>query len=161
MSNFFPHWKSLSLLAALALSLGCSATKFVPTEYVEGLVTLDGVPIADATVTFQPLEPGQGCAGVGVSDSSGVYRLTTLSNIDGLKPKHGAGVLPGAYQVAVEKVELAPEVQAKIDAGESVAYSEAALKRIFPKRFADPEKSGLVVDVVPGNNDIPLVISSK
>lgn len=160
MSQLLPRTKSISGFVLLASLLGCSASNYMETEYVEGLVTLDGTPIPGATVTFEPIEPGQGIAGVGVSDESGIYRLTAMGNRDGLKPEHGGGVFPGKYLVAVEKVEIAPEVQAKLDAGVSVPYSEAAIKRIIPKKFSDAAKSGLQVEVVPGNNDIPLQLGS-
>lgn len=161
MSISLHRLHAFSVFVLCAAMLGCYSTPFLQTEYVEGLVTLDGAPISDATVTFVPLEPGQGSAGVGTSDASGVYRLSTLSSRDGLMPKHGAGVLPGTYQVGVEKIEIPAEIQARIDAGESVPLNPASLKRVIPSRFADPEKSGLVVDVVPGSNDIPLAIRSK
>ncbi|TWT31913.1 DUF1559 family PulG-like putative transporter [Blastopirellula retiformator] len=95
--HFIPKLHAIPVIAFCTLLAGCYSTPFLQTEYVEGLVTLDGSPVPDATVTFVPLEPGQGSAGVGTSDASGVYRRSTLSSRDGLMPKHGAGVLPGKY----------------------------------------------------------------
>ena len=42
---------SIALLASLATSAGCSASKLTP---VTGLVTLDGQPLAEGTIHFAP-----------------------------------------------------------------------------------------------------------
>jgi len=77
------------LPAALSLSLtGCGEPyRVVP---VSGKVTLDGKPVANVRVVFQPsggkngMEPGPGSSGV--TDAQGQYTLTTTS----AKPKPGA-----------------------------------------------------------------------
>lgn len=45
---------------------------------VTGVITLDGQPLADADVTFQP--EGEGRAAVGTTDSQGHYELVYLND---------------------------------------------------------------------------------
>jgi hypothetical protein len=68
----------------LVLALGCGGAKLAP---VSGKVTLDGQPLAGATVSFQPIAPqGSTEAGPGSSaktDDKGEYKLTTDKGVDG------------------------------------------------------------------------------
>jgi hypothetical protein len=75
------------LLVALALVLtaGChSQTKIVP---VSGKVTLDGVPLANATVSFQPAgvegKNEIGVASVGTTNEKGEFTLRTTTGAPG------------------------------------------------------------------------------
>jgi hypothetical protein len=58
---------------------------------VSGVVTLDGQPLPQATVTFLPL--GQGRTASGFTDAEGRFHLSTLEQRD--------GALPGEYKVTV------------------------------------------------------------
>ncbi|MDR1963853.1 MAG: hypothetical protein LBQ50_08750, partial [Planctomycetaceae bacterium] len=83
-------------------SIGCPSNT-LKTDFVEGVVMLDGVPIADATITFSP--KGNEPAAVGKTDSSGRY---TLSSLQG--GRNGQGALSGDYYVTVKKmVNTAPQ----------------------------------------------------
>ena len=63
-------------------SAGCgSGAKGVKTDAVEGLVTLDGQPVPDATVTFVPVQDGVGASAAGRSDAEGKYRLTAMVSV--------------------------------------------------------------------------------
>src|SRR5262249_11387748 len=64
-----------------------------PTK-VEGIVTLDGKPVEGAMVSFVP-EGGKGLPATGLTESDGVFHLTTFSFED--------GALPGEYKVLVTK----------------------------------------------------------
>jgi hypothetical protein len=71
---------------ALVTALGCGpeAAKVVP---VSGVVTLDGKPLAGATVTFSPVaKPGETNAGdgsAGKTDANGQYTLATTRGVPG------------------------------------------------------------------------------
>ncbi|MCA9052778.1 MAG: carboxypeptidase regulatory-like domain-containing protein [Planctomycetaceae bacterium] len=103
---------ALRLLTAcglLALSLtGCGGggasggADRLPTHKVTGTVKLAGGPVAEASVTFSPLE-GQPVA-FGRTDSAGQYTLTTY--------EAGDGAVAGTYKVLVSKSSAA-----KSDAG--------------------------------------------
>ena len=63
---------------------------------VLGLVTLEGTPVAGATVLFMP-DKGEGRPATGFTSSDGTFHLTTT------KPDDGA--VPGEYRVVIQKSE--------------------------------------------------------
>ena len=71
------HWPLCAALVAVAA--GCGGEKLAP---VSGVVTLDGAPLADASVTFQPVAQGGIDAGSGSyakTDAEGRYTLRTVT----------------------------------------------------------------------------------
>jgi hypothetical protein len=74
---------------------GCGGSGGKPVK-TEGLVTLDGQPVAGATVTFHP-EAEQGHVATGLTGADGVFQLQTYAEAD--------GALPGDYKVTVSKTE--------------------------------------------------------
>ncbi len=68
----------MAIVIALA---GCGRGPRTQLGTVEGVVTLDGRPLADATVRFTPSGPGR--TAQGVTDASGRYRLLYLRDIPG------------------------------------------------------------------------------
>src|SRR5262245_42363627 len=78
---------------ALLVAAGCGGDKRrVPAA---GIVTLDGVPVEGATVTFFPdvNSPGQG--GFAKTGPDGRFEIAY--------PGTGKGLVPGAYRVTVSK----------------------------------------------------------
>jgi hypothetical protein len=93
-----------SLLACLMLSLlvGCgpAGPETKPTVPVEGKVTYNGKPVANAVVSFSPLKTEKGhYAAMGITNAEGVYSLHT--------PFGGTTDNPGAveddYSVSIIK----------------------------------------------------------
>jgi hypothetical protein len=90
-------WLRVSVGLALVLALGCGSRKYAP---VSGQVTLNGQPLANATVGFQPIaaegsmEAGPGSAGT--TDEKGMFVLK------GLKGESGAWV--GEHRVIISLV---------------------------------------------------------
>jgi hypothetical protein len=89
--------RRLPVLAALALlSAGCGSQPY-RTARVSGRVTLNGSPLADAAVTFQPVpvkgdSPGPGSGGV--TDAEGRYTLTVVG-------KTTRGAVVGKHKVRI------------------------------------------------------------
>jgi len=84
--------------ALLAALVGCSGDDRPPLGAVEGVVTLDGAPLADATVVFQP---EQGRASRGRTDQQGHYELVYLRDV--------RGAVVGRHTVAITTAtELSP-----------------------------------------------------
>jgi len=109
---------------------------------VAGRVTLDGQPLANATVTFHPVGKA-GAIAYGTTDADGRYELATGSD---------AGLTPGEYNATVlATVEVAP-------AG---ALAETTFKTISPAKYADATRSGLTFTVKRGSNDFPLTLTSQ
>jgi hypothetical protein len=72
---------------AIALALGC-ADEFAGRYAVSGKVTLEGQPLSDATITFEPMD-GQGTAS-GAAVENGEYKV-----------ERKAGLMPGKYVVRI------------------------------------------------------------
>jgi hypothetical protein len=70
-----------SWLIVLAAATGCSGPKPPPLGMVEGIVTLDGSPLAAAAVFFTPDGPGR--TSIGITDADGRYAVTYLREIQG------------------------------------------------------------------------------
>lgn len=88
----------LGLVLVMALMLGCSDAG-QKVYKVTGKVTLKGQPVADARLTFAPVdEKKEGAqAAAGKTDANGVYTLVSTVN------DKDSGALPGQYKVAISK----------------------------------------------------------
>ena len=91
--------------------LGCGGSSDVGR--VEGVITLDGQPVADASVEFAP--EGEGRPSTGMTDSNGHYELAYTATEMGAKVgKHSvvittAGMKPDASGNLTEVPETIPE----------------------------------------------------
>ena len=113
------------LLLAAALP-GCNRTDLVP---VCGKVTLDGAPLAGATVTFQPRQPGNPEPGIGSyakTDADGRFALKTMDReVPGARPGrhlisvYGADPEPGAKRppAVPDRYNLDSKVVFEVPAG--------------------------------------------
>lgn len=81
LCRFYLPFKTVaaSSFAALAVA-GCGSNGGPDIADVYGTVTLDGQPLADATVTFKPEKLR---ASIGVTDESGDYELLFKTNTPG------------------------------------------------------------------------------
>jgi hypothetical protein len=103
-----------------------------PPVKVRGIITLDGKPLAGATVTFQPVDK-KGNMATGKTDEAGNYVLRTAD---------ADGALPGKYKVTVSVTR--------------------GTRELIPAQYSDKEKTSLEVAVVAGNaNEINLELKSK
>jgi hypothetical protein len=133
-NGFIAPWALATAATALIL-IGCRPSEF---QYVEGVITLDGVPVEAATVTFRPREKG-GMMAAGMSDASGRYRLNPL------RGKDGAGALVGEYDVSIIKT------REPNNGGPSVS-PEGRIEYVTPPGYADTATSGLTATITPGRN---------
>ena len=127
----------LSLLLSVAASVGCGGK---PAS-VTGLVTVDGKPVDQGTVTYSP--SGGGMRASGLIQSDGTYEIKT---------NRDAGLEIGMYDVAVVSREV---IVTSPDAPPMPG------KYIVPKRYGKAKTSGLQFDVVKGGNDINLELTSE
>lgn len=156
-----------ALAAAVVYAIvltGCGGAKPTPvkTDLVEGIVTLDGAPVANATVTFVPVQEGTGASATGTTDAAGKYTLTAVGKIGA---QIGAGTLPGEYFVAVQKDEI-PDLENLDDknresGGGGPSDQEIKVTHVVPPQFNDAKKSGIKVTVNAGPNNIPIDLMSK
>lgn len=82
---------SVLLFCAPSCLFGCGASEYSLAP-VSGTVTLDGEPLANATVVFQPKTgnaTGKNAPGsVGLTSATGSYQLKTIDNEPGAAPGH-------------------------------------------------------------------------
>jgi len=138
------------LFFALLIGCGSGPTKpdHIPTlTPVDVTVTLNGQPVADASVLFAP-EMGQ-FAAAGITDSQGKTSLKT----DGLYQ----GVAAGTYKVSVTKREVleldlgeTPDDPAEYAAYEAKLNAQPMPKHLLPERYASFSTSELKVTVTEG-----------
>lgn len=131
-------------IAAAGLS-GCRKPG-LQVNLVEGVVLLDGNPVADATVEFAPRTAGTLTA-IGRSDANGRFRLTTTRG----GPPNG-GAVAGEYDVVFKKADydLKGTGKTRVDDMDGVP-----LVYEIPKRYGDPQTSGITVTVKQGRNNGP------
>jgi hypothetical protein len=112
------------------------------TAKVHGTVTLDGRPLTTGAITSTPLNGGRGATAQIQSD--GTFTLTAIGE---------DGVAPGTHRVTVTAWERDEHLNSD---------PESERKFITPIRYSDPGRSGITIDVVPGEeNRINLKLTSK
>ena len=112
----------------LGLSLGCGGE--FPMADVSGVITLDGQPLENATVFFQPRRsssnPIVGPPAIGVTDDAGRYEVTTH--------KLGSGAVVGQHVVSISTFETRMKDPKNSDALEVVSEERV------PKRYRAPSE---------------------
>ena len=144
------HMRFLSAVTSvlfLGLISGCSDSGF---ESVKGVVTLDGDPVADATVGFLPKDGKVGRPAFGVTKSDGTYELSTLTA--------GDGAVAADYHVTITAVDIIQSEKAKklaekfgSLAGDMPQPKPKETWRV-PKTYSEAESSNLEFTVEDGRN---------
>lgn len=151
------------LMILLGMSGGCGK-KGPPTQYIEGIVTLDGKPVDNALVSFIPVQSvdmsnpnnlNVPLIATGNSGTDGKFRLSAVQG-----GKIGRGTTEGEYRVMIVKKEMtnAPVVQK----GKPIPVMKGPpkFKYIVPKVFENPNKSGIVVTVKKGTNKFDFALKT-
>lgn len=137
-----------------AVLTGCGPGVNAPvTVPVEGIVQLDGAPLADARVTFIPVEKTVNAC-IGTTDASGKYELTQASF---------KGASPGSYKVTIEAYKLldgkpVPE-ELRNDPMQLVAMKRA--KQVLPLKYCNSEKTELKAEVELSATKVDFDLMSK
>lgn len=123
------------------VGLGCSGSANL--HPVSGVVTLEGKPLANTRVTFNPTDSA-GRMAFGQTDSEGQFKLTTFN--------HNDGALPGQYKVTISVVGPAHMVDSALATNLKglLADRERNLKNKPPQVHANyltPAKTPLQQDV--------------
>ncbi len=150
MRLFLPYSKLFyTFVLSLGLLPGCTKAKVPPFELVpvSGVVTLDGTPLAGATVAYTCEVPQAAYyGGAAVTDDAGRYRL-----LSGPHP----GALVGAYKVTVSRMAgkdgLPVQTQEGID--KEQLRLQGALTETIPPRYSDQQQTELKITVETGKAD--------
>jgi hypothetical protein len=125
-------FRSLALLAPCLLLAGCSGD--AQTGTVSGMVKVDGQPLAEGTISFNP--------------------------VDGNSPTSGGNIINGSYSVSnVPAVAQKVIISAPKVTGSRPAYPNdpnspqiKTTAETLPKKYSDPLQTELTLDVKAGNN---------
>lgn len=143
------RWHRLLLLCLGVTSTvflaGCSGKKVPQLTAVRGTVTLDGEPLAGATVTFAQ-QDGGGRSASAVTSDSGEYQLRYLPGY--------SGAIPGEYNVTIRKTVVAET--GKKDAG---GFPEQDVREVVPLFYSRGEGK-LTATVVAGSEPIDFGLTS-
>lgn len=137
------------LLTAVMLAGGCRPAG-PDVQFVEGVVVLDGRPLADAMVRFMPAKQ-QGISATGMTDGQGVFRLSATQG-----QRYGGGTVEGTYIVTVSKLE--PKRAGEIPVDGSPA-PDVPMREVVPKMFTDTATSPLRAAVAAGRNSFRFDVS--
>lgn len=142
------------IVGIFLLSTGCdrSALQIVS---VNGVVTLDGVPLEDATIIFKP-EAESGRDASGSTDQAGKFLLLTPG-------AERNGCFLGDYKVVFLKtVPIGPGGKPLTEKEMANLESCPESKSVIPEKYTDAQTSGFQIQVLPKRN-LPFVfdLSSK
>lgn len=131
-----------ALLAVVAIGCGRGGIGLAP---VEGVVTIDGAPLADAGVLFFPNDPKMGQPATGETDAEGRFTLVTAS-------REGAAIGEHLVAIAKDKTTAIPN---------SGRFPQYKVTSFIPNKYADPKASGLTANVRDDDNYFEFALKSR
>jgi hypothetical protein len=141
------------LFSYLLFVCGCTNKNPLGAIKVTGIVTLDGKPVAWASITFYPKSEGLPVTS-GRTDENGTFVLTPVGGVG------GEGALAGDYWVSMTKSNLTEKEMYNVG-GSSIGTSLSKggispyvpREDFFPKKYTKPQTSGFEVSVVKGQKN--------
>jgi hypothetical protein len=145
-------WSPLAILGAVGLT-GCGSS----LTAVNGIVTVDDKPVANAIVAFAP--KGQGSSGAGTTNAEGKYTISSVL---------GNGLPEGSYKITVMGLPPAEEPPPELDMNSPEYRQMMNAPPPKAKPFKDPiptkyhgAESGLSAELAGGNKTIDLPLKSN
>jgi hypothetical protein len=151
----FGRW-CLVIGASFLLAVGCQqSAKGPPLVPVEGVVTLDGKPLAGANVMLIPRGETRGDkAFYGKTNASGKFVATSA---DGRQK----GTAVGSYQAVVNKM-VKPDGSDFVPDPNAGPEDTGGFRELLPAAYSDAAKSTLTADVPDGGTkNLEFKLSSK
>lgn len=149
-----PHGLLVPALTTLLLLnlVGCNTSGLTP---VEGVVKLDGVPLANASIQFIP--QGAGRDATAGTDANGEFAMSTNEPRD--------GVMPGTYKVVVAPAANTGPPKQFASANEAMAAEAAArpapVNSSFPQKYMLQDQTPLTQTVPTKEKKIVLDLKSN
>jgi hypothetical protein len=147
----------------ISLLSGCSGGGIKGLVPCEGVVKVNGQPLADASIAFAPTKTNGRSAG-GMTNSDGYYKLSTNLNV---------GVLPDEYKVTIIKsipatekdVQLIKEMYEAAEKGIASSGDDVVVNfKSLTGKYANPQTSDLTVIISGKGNkqqNFDLVVEEK
>ncbi len=157
-SQFRPSQLHVGVCLGLIL-VGCrggAGPTYPPTIPVTGVVTLNGEPVAGATVILVSGD-AKGFGASGTTDESGKFFVKTFFDAT----HEAKGAVEGDYQITVTKIEAAaaPEIPKTMEEQASKSNQMMKMqppKSLLPTAYGKPSSSGLKVTVEAGLEPLQL-----
>lgn len=144
---------SIAALIGLTMVVGCSSKTGddVKLVTVVGKVTLDGKPLAGASVNFLPKDSTKGTGGFAVTDADGRYETRHRSD--------AVGIEVGTYTVTFSKIAL-PD-GSPIPQGKDAA--DVGAVEVLPPKLSNPppEHAQNIITVTTGGGNFDFDLVSK
>lgn len=146
------HMRSIRCLVVMALAIapwsaGCGSSKpTLVTAPVSGVISLDGMPVGHAIVTFIPIDGTPGGGAVATTDVDGRYVMRSPQRTSGLRGQRvlmSDGVPPGRYRVVVSRRLHADGSPMRQDEIPMESQAVETIARVFSDELA----STLIADV--------------
>jgi len=146
--------RTLTALCAISLlcTSGCGEEVNVPDMMVPvtGTVTLDGKPLAGATVSFVPDGSTQGAGSYGVTTADGKYELQGTQG--------GVGAAVGHYRVIITKLVMPDGSPIPAD---TPSATDIGAKDLLPAIYSSYDVGTLTAEVPAQGGAIDFALKSK
>ena len=153
---------ALRICLLSSLLFGCSggSSQVVPLVPVNGIVNLDGKPLANANVRFIPQPSPTATGKVLVEESTGVTRKDGSFTLAGIHAGAGPGAMAGEHRVVIDKMVM------KADGSDAPANYDFAImsnkiKQLLPPQYSDPNKTTLTATVPKAGGPINFDLVTK
>jgi hypothetical protein len=135
---------------------GCGKSGQLALYPTTGVVTLNGTPVARASVVFSPANAASGSVATGLTDGSGRFALSTAGR---------EGAAQGPYTVTVFAQENArptggPMPSARGPSGDGLGLRSRP-KLLVPERYTIAEQSGLTFTIEPKRNNFEIKLVAE
>lgn len=159
----------LTSLALFSFALtGCGGSDRPAVALASGIVKLDGIPMAGATVTFIPKEGGR--PGSGMTDAEGRYTIKTYEDAEGgIVGEHKVAVMKvggaGAFAMVGEGGDATvpngdesgendgSDGLSQLEETETKSSEQPTTIYFIPQKYINPETSGLRMTVPSEGSD--------
>jgi len=123
------------------------------TQFVEGIITLDGNPCGSVSITFVPKTEGSGERAGGLSNDEGRYTLSSASG------DPGKGALEGEYIVLVSKTESVDLATPTVGPSGDPVTTE--VRSVLHESYRNERQTPLSATVEKGKNKIDFALESR
>lgn len=145
MGKLFNFHNVMLVGFAIAATVVAGCNDGPPMVSVTGLVTLDGNPVPDAAVVFEPTQSGP--IGAATTDSEGKFKLVTSTR---------EGLIPGEYRASVTKYEMLG-----IDPNKPGDFTNAKMQWVVPEKYSQMATSGLMYKIDKSDDALEVQLISQ